>query len=95
MTKQNVSIRRISDLLETEDKARFTKVFNRWSWLNKQTYESKKIVSFYDDDEDFMLSVSVPFSKEDHEFDYNILEMLDYLEAYCGATQVKYDGQWL
>jgi hypothetical protein len=95
MTKQNVSIRRISDLLETEDKAHFLKVFNRWSCLNKQTYESKKIVSFYDDDEDFLVSISVPFNKEDYEFDSNILIVLCYLESYCGATQVKYNGEWL
>ena len=91
----NVAITRISSLIEPEDKQQFSKVFNRWSWLNKQRYQSKKIVSFYDDDENFMLSVSVPFSEEDYEFDCNLLDMLDYLSAYCGATQAKYDGQWL
>ena len=43
----------------------------------------------------FLVSVSVPFNKEDYEFDSNILEVLDYLESYCGATQVKYNGEWL
>lgn len=95
MKNQNVAITNISDLLTQEDKARFLKVFNRWSWLNKQNFNSKKIVSFYDDDENFLICVSVPFTEDDYGFDCNLLDLLDYLSSYCGATAAKYDGMWL
>ena len=93
--KNNVAIIRISEYLEARDKELLNAAFNRWSWLNKQNYESKKIVSFYDDDKEFMLSVSVPYSEDNHEFDHNMLDLQDYLGEYCGVTWTKIDKEWL
>ena len=94
--KKNVCIKRINEMFSQSEKDQLTQSLNKMRWLNLQDYESKKSVSFYDDDEEFYLMLSVPFNSQDEaEFDNNMLDLVDYLEYYMGITKCKIQGQWL
>tara|TARA_R110002110_G_scaffold105282_4_gene264910 strand:- start:606 stop:893 length:288 start_codon:yes stop_codon:yes gene_type:complete len=63
-----------------------------------KNYDSKKLVSFYDDDGECYMVLRIPYTKKQIDnggFDNKMLWLLDVMSDYIGASNVKYDGQFL
>ena len=72
------------------------------TWINKKlglkSYDSKKIVSFYDDDGDCYFTLRIPYRNEqidNGDFDNKMLWITDILGDCYGITNCKYDGEFL
>ena len=89
--KQNIVLKQ-NYILDDDDIAQILKVLNESRFINRQKYEKKNTVSFYDDDSICYFVLSMP---EYDEFDNDLFEVIDFLGAFCGVTACKVNGEWL
>ena len=88
--RQNIVLKR-NFILDDEDMNQILRVLND-SLLNVQESDKKNTVSFYDDDSICYFVLSMP---EYGDFDNDLLDVIDYLGAFCGVTACKVNGEWL
>ena len=91
--KNNVTLQRYDkDTLNEREIQQILMYINRDGDFNSQSYKSKKVVSFYDDDLNCLFILRIPFTGD---FDIKMLDLCDILEGSCGITNCKYDGEFL
>lgn len=89
----NITLQRYDkDIFNQEEIEEILIDINQDDDFNSQSYKSKKVVSFYDDDLNCLFILRIPFTGD---FDMKMLDLCDILGESHGITNCKYDGEFL
>lgn len=89
--KKNITCKHNYMLEEARMKS-LLKNLNKSPFWNRQKYEKKNTVSFFDDDKVCYFVLMLP----DHDnFEWEMLDMVNLFGSWYGITACKVNGEWL
>ena len=94
-----VKINKSSFILSDKDRVTLNSWLGNQEWLSRyNNLNGKKLVSFYDDDDQFYFSIYVPIDiesdgKPSPRWDNNMLVLQDLLGDMYGVTKALVDGK--
>ena len=86
--QNNIKAVKGSFYIEKTEVQKLTAWLNSMQEFNIQDYDKKERVSFYDDDNEFYFSLSLPV-KDEADFDNNVIDLVDIMGPIYGVTYAK------
>ena len=89
--KNNITCKR-NYIVEEADIKAILDTLNKSQIFNRQNFQKKNTVSFYDDDNICYFILMMP---EYDDFDNDIFDVVDMFGSWFGITACKINGSWL